>query len=344
MRRERAPATRTGAPAHAAGCRPQPQQDRGLGAPRCFRDTRSSIIRNRLWWVAPFPSSGVGTLPLQSGSGVTHPTSRVPAAARPGAFPVGVVVMTLRTARACRVFAWTPVGSPSRDPRLLRGAQWLLAALLLCEWRYPAPAVLQSEQRSARSALSVHRCRSKASPSKASPCVAGRSASGAWRDSLTYLSFDEDGTSAIRRWPDDGLPITVWIGESGRSALARRRTASHRPRRLPLVGRGRRAGAVQLRVGLGRRDGARDLAPSAPRPPRRPGDAPDRRRGLAPERRRRAERAQHPGGSAGHGDAARPWRCTRWVTSSDSSTAPMSGTSWRRGWWPGRSRNATARR
>ena len=56
--------------------------------------------------------------------------------------------------------------------------------------------------------------------------MAGRSASGAWRDSLTYLSFDEDGTSAIRRWPDDGLPITVWIGESvgprWRAAVRRR--------------------------------------------------------------------------------------------------------------------------
>jgi len=128
--------------------------------------------------------------------------------------------MTLRTARACRVFAWTPAGAPSRTPRLRRGAQWLLAALLLCEWRYPAPAVLLSEQRSARSALSVHRCR------KASTCVAGRGSPGAWRDSLTYLSFDEDGTSAIRRWPDDGLPITVWIGESGgppaRAAVRRR--------------------------------------------------------------------------------------------------------------------------
>ena len=129
--------------------------------------------------------------------------------------------MTLRTARACRVFAWTPADRPSRNPRLRRGALWLFAGLLLCEWRYPAPAVLQSEQRSARSALSVHRCRK-------ATCVAGRGASGAWRDSLTYLSFDEDGTSAIRRWPDDGLPITVWIGESSGPrwrAAARRRIA-----------------------------------------------------------------------------------------------------------------------
>jgi hypothetical protein len=130
--------------------------------------------------------------------------------------------MTLRTARACRVFAWTPAGRPSRDPRFRRSALWLLAALMLCEWRYPAPAVLQSEQRSARSALSVHRCR------KGTACMGGRGAPGAWRDSLTYLSFDEDGTSAIRRWPDDGLPITVWIGESGGPpgrAAARRRIA-----------------------------------------------------------------------------------------------------------------------
>jgi hypothetical protein len=129
--------------------------------------------------------------------------------------------MTLRTARACRAFAWTS-GGTRRRLRLRRGAQWLLAALLLCEWRYPAPAVLQTEQRSARSALSLRRCR------KSSPCTAGRDASGAWSDSLTYLSFDEDGTSMIRRWPDDGLPITVWIGESGGPlwrAAARRRIA-----------------------------------------------------------------------------------------------------------------------
>jgi hypothetical protein len=129
--------------------------------------------------------------------------------------------MTLRTARACRAFAWTSGGAPRR-PRLRRGAQWLVAALLLCEWRYPAPAALQSEQRSARSALSLRRCR------KSVPCTAVRGASGGWSDSLTYLSFDEDGTSTIRRWPDDGLPITVWIGESGGArwrAAARRRIA-----------------------------------------------------------------------------------------------------------------------
>lgn len=129
--------------------------------------------------------------------------------------------MTLRTARACRAFAWTS-GGAVRAPRFRRGVQWLLAALLLCEWRYPAPAVLQSEQWSGRSALSVHRCRTS------SPCAARRGTVGAWSDSLTYLSFDVDGTSTIRRWPDDGLPVTVWIGESGGPrwrAAARRRIA-----------------------------------------------------------------------------------------------------------------------
>ena len=130
--------------------------------------------------------------------------------------------MSLRTARACRAFAWVPPGSAARRPRLRRGAQWLVVALLLCEWRYPAPAVLMSEQWSARSALSVHRCR------KSSPCAAARGAASAWRDSLTYLSFDADGISTIRRWPDDGLPVTVWIGESSGPrwrAAARRRIA-----------------------------------------------------------------------------------------------------------------------
>jgi hypothetical protein len=130
--------------------------------------------------------------------------------------------MSLRTARACRAFAWTPSRGTARGPQLRRGAQWLIAALLLCEWRYPAPAVLQSEQWSARSALSVHRCR------KSSPCAAARGAASTWSDSLTYLSFDADGISTIRRWPDDGLPVTVWIGESGGPrwrAAARRRIA-----------------------------------------------------------------------------------------------------------------------
>ena len=128
--------------------------------------------------------------------------------------------MSLRTARACRAFGWVPPGDAPRGRRLRHGAQWLLVALLLCEWRYPAPAVLQSELWSGRSALSVHRCR------KSSPCAASRSVASAWSDSLTYLSFDADGISTIRRWPDDGLPVTVWIGESGgprwRAAVRRR--------------------------------------------------------------------------------------------------------------------------
>jgi hypothetical protein len=130
--------------------------------------------------------------------------------------------MSLRTARARRAFAWSTPKTATRNARLRRGAQWLLAGLLLCEWRYPAPAVLQSDQWSARSSLSVHRCR------KSSPCAAGRSVASAWGDSLTYLSFDADGVSTIRRWPDDGLPVTVWIAESRGPqwrAEARRRIA-----------------------------------------------------------------------------------------------------------------------
>ncbi|HKH90816.1 MAG TPA: matrixin family metalloprotease [Gemmatimonadaceae bacterium] len=131
--------------------------------------------------------------------------------------------MMFRAAGASRPFAgMQSAGGMSRGTRVRRAAQWLLAALLLCEWRYPPPDVLLSEQRSARSALSVKRCR------KAAACVPGRGAVGSWSDSLTYLSFDDDGTSTIRRWPDDGLPITVWIGESGgprARAVARRHIA-----------------------------------------------------------------------------------------------------------------------
>lgn len=130
--------------------------------------------------------------------------------------------MTFHTARARRVFAWGRPRGARRATRIRRAAQWLIAALLLCEWRYPAPAVLRSDQRSARSPLSVRRCRAS------SACTTARGASGAWSDSLTYLSFDEDGTSAVRRWPDDGLPVTVWLGESGGPrwrAAARRRIA-----------------------------------------------------------------------------------------------------------------------
>src|SRR5215207_7688812 len=98
----------------------------------------------------------------------------------------GVVVMTVRTAGARRPFLWTrSAGGVSRGTRIRRAAQWLLAVLLLCEWRYPPPTVLQSEQRSARSALRVRSCR------KSAACTGARSgAMGAWTDSLTYLSFD----------------------------------------------------------------------------------------------------------------------------------------------------------
>jgi hypothetical protein len=111
-------------------------------------------------------------------------------------------------------------GATSRRAAFRRGALWLLSALLLCEWRYPPPTALLSEQRSARSAVAGKRCR------KGSPCI-GKTR-GAWSDSLTYLSSSVDGASTLRRWPDDGLPITVWIQPSrGRAerAEARRRIA-----------------------------------------------------------------------------------------------------------------------
>lgn len=131
--------------------------------------------------------------------------------------------MSYRAAGVRRPLPWTQsLARVSSATRVRRVSQWLLAALLLCEWRYPPPAVLQSEQRSARSSLSVRRCR------KSSPCAPARSVAGGWSDSLTYLSYDDDGNSAIRRWPDDGLPITVWLGESGgprQRAASRRRIA-----------------------------------------------------------------------------------------------------------------------
>ncbi|HTK49046.1 MAG TPA: matrixin family metalloprotease [Gemmatimonadaceae bacterium] len=111
-------------------------------------------------------------------------------------------------------------GATSRRAAFRRAALWLLSALLLCEWRYPPPTVLLSEQRSARSAVAGKRCR------KGGPCL-GKTR-GAWSDSLTYLSSSVDGTSTLRRWPDDGLPITVWIQPSRGPvdrAEARRRIA-----------------------------------------------------------------------------------------------------------------------
>ena len=88
---------------------------------------------------------------------------------------------------------------------LRRGTLWLLSALMLCEWRY-TPPTLFSEQRSARSATAIRHCRRNA------PCTTRR-AVGAWSDSLTYLSSGVDGATTLKRWPEDGLPITVWIAE-----------------------------------------------------------------------------------------------------------------------------------
>jgi hypothetical protein len=101
-----------------------------------------------------------------------------------------------------------------------RGALWLASALMLCEWRYTPPALF-SEQRSARSATATRHCR------RATPCTTTKSA-GAWSDSLTYLSSGADGATTLKRWPEDGLPITVWIAEAGGSnarAGIRRRIA-----------------------------------------------------------------------------------------------------------------------
>jgi hypothetical protein len=130
--------------------------------------------------------------------------------------------MTFRLAGVRRPPALTsPTRAVSRGMRVRRGLQWVLAALLLCEWHRPTPAALLSERRSARSGMNVRRCRTS------SGCIAGKAGPpGAWSDSLTYLSWGADGTTTIRRWPDDGMPITVWIGDSGgprsRAAVRRR--------------------------------------------------------------------------------------------------------------------------
>ena len=104
----------------------------------------------------------------------------------------------------------------SRLTTTRRAAQWLLAALLLCEWRYPAPQVLSVEQRSARSVFGIKRCR------KIPSCASAM----AGMDSATYLTSSLGPGETLRRWPDDDEPITVWIGESGgfpaRAAVRRR--------------------------------------------------------------------------------------------------------------------------
>lgn len=109
--------------------------------------------------------------------------------------------------------------APSRATRAVRGLQWLIAALLLCEWRFPPPRILLSEQRSALSAMGVKRCRKDVS------CTGGKVGTvGARLDSLTYLGSLGEG-AALRRWPDDEMPITVWIadapGSPSRSAKRR---------------------------------------------------------------------------------------------------------------------------
>jgi hypothetical protein len=94
---------------------------------------------------------------------------------------------------------------------------------MLCEWRHPAPRVLLSEQRSALSAIGFKRCR------KSATCPSGKvGTAGAFTDSLTYLANSIGAGETVRRWPDSGTPITVWIADVGGSstrAATRRRIA-----------------------------------------------------------------------------------------------------------------------
>ncbi|MEO6526534.1 MAG: matrixin family metalloprotease [Gemmatimonadaceae bacterium] len=104
------------------------------------------------------------------------------------------------------------VPATSRLTRARRGVQWLLVALMLCEWQYSAPRPLWTEQRSARSAIGIKRCR------KIAACA----------DSMTYLASSLGPGETLRRWPDDGAPITVWIAEASGTptrAQMRRRIA-----------------------------------------------------------------------------------------------------------------------
>jgi hypothetical protein len=89
-----------------------------------------------------------------------------------------------------------------------RGVQWLVAALLVCEWHIPAPRVLSTDQRSARSAIGIKRCRQIAACANAK-----LAAMGEWGDSATYLASTLGPGETLRRWPADGKPITVWIAE-----------------------------------------------------------------------------------------------------------------------------------
>jgi hypothetical protein len=128
--------------------------------------------------------------------------------------------MSLWSSGTGRRLSGSPRSTPSLATRAWRSAQWLIAALLLCEWRYPPPQIsLLSEQRSALSAINVKRCR------KGTACSSGKLGTvGAAVDSLTYLGSLGDG-AVLRRWPDDDQPITVWIadapGSLARSAMRR---------------------------------------------------------------------------------------------------------------------------
>jgi len=113
--------------------------------------------------------------------------------------------------------------TPSRITRLRRGVLWLLAALALCDVHRAPPRPLLSEQRSALSAIGLKACR------KSRACMAGKAgATKAWADSVTYVGGSLAAGEPLHRWPDDGMPITVWIAESGGApwrAAARRAIA-----------------------------------------------------------------------------------------------------------------------
>ena len=114
-----------------------------------------------------------------------------------------------------RVMSESPRSAPSFATRARRSVQWLLAALLLCEWHFPPPRIplLMTEQRSALSAINVKRCR------KDVTCAGGRlGTAGGEMDSLTYLGAIGDG-AMLRRWPDDGVPISVWIADAPGSPM-----------------------------------------------------------------------------------------------------------------------------
>lgn len=116
------------------------------------------------------------------------------------------MVAGLRRPRSIR-----PARAVSRFTRGRRVVQWMIAALMLCEWRYTAPLTLSTEQRSARSAIGIKRCR------KIAACG----------DSATYLTSSLGPGETLRRWPND-TPVTVWIAEasgSPRRAAIRRNIA-----------------------------------------------------------------------------------------------------------------------